>query len=271
MGGFLKRMARNGLGRHVSVRARHVWTGILNQLLPPRCLACGVGVQDAGRLCGDCWGALDFLQGPACACCGYPFEGGVLHLVEEHYCAACQANPPAFDRARMALRYDEASRGMILAFKHGDRLEYGPFLADLLGQAYGPGPCPGETFPDNTVVLPVPLHRKRLRRRRYNQAAIMGQIFARNRGFLYLPEGLRRIKHTPPQHGNSAHRLRNVAGAFVVSDGTADRVRGQVVILVDDVYTTGATVKACARILKRHGAARVEVLTIARVCRPRQI
>lgn len=265
MTGFLKRFSTLNLQHPVGTIGRRAFNGFLDQLLPPRCLACGIAVQDTGRLCGACWSALDFLQGAGCLCCGYPFDAAPPQYPGETFCAACQADPPPFDRARMALRYDDGSRGMLLAFKHGDRLDYGPFLAKLLGQAHSHSPGKDARPP---LVLPVPLHKNRLRQRRYNQAAVVGQAFAQTWKYDYLADALQRIKHTPPQQGNSLSRKRNVAGAFTFQTARASAVRGRRVILVDDVYTTGATARACARILKRQEALHVEVLAVARVCRP---
>ena len=231
---------------------------LLNHMLPPRCLSCGAGVQDTGRLCAGCWKGLKFLQGPSCACCGHPFD--FISEAEGSLCGRCLTKKPSFDLARSALRYDDGSRPMILSFKHGDRTDYADFLAQLLTQV-----CP-PLKPSGAIVIPVPLHKRRLRRRRYNQAMLIGQSFAGKKSLDYIPDMIIRIKHTPPQQGNYGHRKRNLAGAFEFRDSYRDRVRGRTVILVDDVYTTGATAGACARILKAAGAGRVEVLTLARVC-----
>lgn len=231
---------------------------LLDQLLPPRCLSCGTGTQDSGRICSDCWKGLAFLQGPACDCCGYPFD----FQVEASLCGHCLKKRPAFDRARSAVRYDDGSRRMIISYKHGDRTDYADFFGQLLMQA-------GQAldFPD-AVVTPVPLHKKRLGKRRYNQAALMGATFAEKKSLAYSPDMLCREKHTPPQFGNFGRRKANVAGAFSFRHKYRDMVRDRTVILIDDVFTTGATAQACSRILKRAGAGRVELLTIARVCQP---
>ncbi len=229
---------------------------LLDQLLPPRCLSCGILVQDTGRICSDCWKGLEFLQGPACHCCGHPFE----FQVEKSLCGNCMKKRPAYDRARAAVRYDDGSRRMIISFKHNDRTDYADFFGQLLLQA-------GQEL-DSTeaIVTPVPLHKKRLGKRRYNQAAIMGQAFAAKKAFDYIPDMLSREKHTPAQNGNYGRRKRNVAGAFELRSRYQDMIKGRSIILVDDVYTTGATVGACARTLKGAGAGRVDILTLARVC-----
>jgi len=246
--------AKSNLKQHMTR-----WSiGLMDQFLPPRCLSCGAGAQEAGRICSDCWKILDFLQGPACGCCGFPFDFG--HLAEDFLCGACLVKTPSFDRARAALRYDDGSKRMIIAFKHSDRTDYADFFAQLLIQANQ-----GSNL-SNAIVIPVPLHKKRLGGRRYNQAALMAGRFAEKKALPYIPDMILRQKHTPPQQGNYGHRKRNLAGAFRVKDKYNGRIKGRRIVLIDDVYTTGATAGACARILKHAGAEAVEILTVARVC-----
>ncbi|MBL4801544.1 MAG: ComF family protein [Emcibacter sp.] len=247
-------MSKSNLKQHMTRWA----TRLLDQFLPPRCLSCGSGAQDAGRICPTCWKELEFLQGAACDCCGFPFPFD--QVLEGALCGTCQADPPAFDRARAAVRYDDGSRRMIISFKHGDRTDYADFFAQLLFLAsYA-------LDVSEAIVIPVPLHKKRLRKRRYNQAALMGQAFARKKQMAYIPDMLLREKYTPPQEGDNHDRQRNVAGAFKVNDKHLAVLSGRMIILVDDVYTTGATVGACAQILKRAGAKGVKIVTVARVC-----
>lgn len=234
----------------------------LNALLPPRCLSCGAGVAATGSLCAACWGGLTFLAPPLCAACGFPFD---YDLGPAALCAGCSREPPAYDRARAVLRYDEASRGLLLRFKHGDRTEGAPAYGQWLSRAGA------ELIDAAEAVLPVPLHRWRLFSRRYNQSALLAQALGRASGLPVLPDALRRTRNTPSQGRLSiAARQRNVAGAFAVDPRARARLEGRRVLLVDDVLTTGATVEACARSLKRAGAAGVDVLTLARVVRPQQ-
>jgi len=250
----MRAMIKSNLKRHIGT-----WPiRLLDQLLPPRCLSCGVGAQDNGRICSDCWKGLTFLQGPACAYCGYPFDFD--HGVSEAVCGQCLSHPPAYDRARAAVRYDDGSRRMIISFKHGDRTDYGNFFSQLLTQASHGLDMAG------ALVVPVPLHKKRLQKRRYNQAALIAGAFARKKALDHCPDLLIRRKHTPPQEGNHSHRRRNVAGAFRLNSKYGGDVKDRTIVLIDDVYTTGATVQACAQILKRAGVGAVNILTIARVC-----
>lgn len=229
-------------------------------LLPRRCISCGAPVDSDGALCADCWPALRFLGPPQCAACGYPFEydPGVGTL-----CGACTARRPAFDRARAVFAYDEASRAPLLAFKHADRTDAAPAFARLMATAAA------ELLPDAGLVVPVPLHRRRLIARRYNQSALLAKALARHAGLRAAADLLVRTRHTPSQGGLSATgRRRNVRGAFAVRGGLAPMLRDAHVLLVDDVLTTGATAEACAAALKRAGAGAVDVLTLARVIRP---
>ena len=234
----------------------------LNALLPPRCLVCGIGVERTGALCGACWGGLTFLAPPFCAACGFPFG---YDLGAEVLCGGCTREPPRYHRARAVLRYDEVSRGLLLGFKYGDRTDGAPAFGGWLARAGS------ELIEHCDVILPVPLHRRRLFSRRYNQSALLAQALGRATGLPVLPDSLRRTRNTPSQGRLSpAARRRNVAGAFKTAPGATERLGGRRVLLVDDVLTTGATVEACAQALGRAGAAGVDVLTLARVVRPQQ-
>ncbi|GAA0567086.1 ComF family protein [Caenispirillum bisanense] len=230
---------------------------LLDLLLPPRCLSCGAVVSEPGALCPDCFAAVTFLGPPVCACCGDPFE---LAMEEGALCAVCIADPPPFARARAAFRYDDGSRDLVLRFKHADRTDCAaPFARWMLRAGR-------ELVRDADLIVPVPLHRLRLLRRRYNQAALLARALDRHgdRPGRYAPDLLLRARRTPPQEGlgRSARRL-NMRAAFAVADPA--RLEGRRVLVVDDVLTTGATVGECARVLLRAGAAAVDVLTLARV------
>ena len=230
---------------------------LLDSVLPPRCLKCGELVEAQGGLCPACWQGLSFLTPPACACCGQPFEfdqgAGAL-------CAACLAAPPPFDRARAVFRYDAASRDLILAFKHADRTSSAPAFAAWLARAGA------ELLADTDLIVPVPLHWSRLFARRYNQSALLALALGRLTGKTVMPDLLIRRRATQKQGklGRLA-RTRNVAGAFALHPGRAEHARGQRILLVDDVVTTGATIAGCARALRQGGVGGVDVLALARV------
>ena len=230
----------------------------LDAVLPPQCLACKAVVAEPGALCAACWSKVRFVAPPQCARCGVPFENIVPP--DGTLCGACLAHPPGYDRARAAFRYDDGSRGLVLAFKHGDRTDaapaYGRWLlragADLVASA--------------DVIAPVPLHWTRLFSRRYNQAALLAGALGRIAGKTVVPDLLVRRRRTPSQGTlTRAERARNVRGAFAVAPRRAGVASGARMLLIDDVLTTGATVEAAAAALRRAGATAVDVLTLARV------
>ena len=232
----------------------------LDLVFPPLCVACRVRVGEPHSLCARCWNAMSFLESALCARCGAPFE---VDPGAETVCGPCYAQPHDFDRARALVRYDDASKGLILAFKHGDRLDHAPAFAHWMERVGKP------MLSEVDIVVPVPLHRWRLWARRYNQAAVLASRIAALSGKPFEPMALERKRPTPSQGTmvSAKARRRNVLGAFRVPPDAVARVRGKHVLLVDDVFTTGATLDACARALKRAGAARVDALTLARVVR----
>lgn len=175
-------------------------------------------------------------------------------------CPACEATPHVFARARAACLYDEHSREPILQLKHADRTDLAPLFARWLSRAGRP------LLDEADALIPVPLHRWRLLSRRYNQSAEVARRLAADTGLAYLPDALVRPRATASQGGRTASgRRRNVAGAFAVPEGRRRLIEGRRILLVDDVLTTGATADACARTLKKAGAAEVSLLVIARV------
>lgn len=243
------------------LRPGPLWRGALDILFPPLCVSCRTHVADAGSLCPECWAAISFIEGFVCATCGLPFD---LDPGGETLCAACHAKPPRFDRALSVMRYDDASKHLVLALKWADRLDLSPGFARWMERK-------GRSLLEEAdVIVPVPLHRLRLWRRRYNQAAVIAHGLARSTGVAYEPLLLQRLRATPAQSTmpSAKARRRNMLGAFAVPKPRRGEVKGKTVLLVDDVLTTGATLKSCARSLKRAGATRVLALTLARVVRP---
>ena len=232
---------------------------MLDALLPPRCIACG-GIVGAGTaLCADCWPGLDLITAPQCARCGLPFD---FDLGEGALCGGCAASPPAFERARAALRYNDLSARLIVGFKRADRTHLVPAFARWLQRAAGP------LLEEADLVACVPLHRRRLLARRYNQSAMLALALSRLAGRPVAIDLLARTRATPSQGGlNRNQRFDNLRGAIAVRPHRAALVPGRRILLVDDVFTTGATVEACARTLYRAGAAGVDVVTLARVVR----
>lgn len=226
-------------------------------LLPPTCLACETPIDRQGQLCASCWRDMRFIQPPFCAVLGTPFSydigAGALS-------AEAIANPPPFDAARSAVLYDAVARRLVQGFKFADRVDLAPWLAAMMGRASD------GLLDENALVIPVPLHRRRLFMRRYNQSAELARHIARHHDCRYRPDLLIRSRATRQQIGlQRKERDRNVRGAFRVPKGRAIELKGARVVLVDDVYTTGATLKACTRTLRRAGAAWIGCLTFARV------
>ncbi|WP_366555033.1 ComF family protein [Aquibaculum sediminis] len=239
---------------------RRAGRGLLDAVLPPRCLSCGLVVTEVRTLCPECWQGLTLLGDPQCDACGLPFPHS---QPEGSLCGACLRRPSPWEKARAALAYDDASKGMILRFKHADYTEAAETLAGWMARAGDPLLRRAE------LLAPVPLHPRRLFDRRYNQSALLAQALGRRSNREVVPDLLLRRRNTPSQgHLSLAQRRRNVAGAFAVHPRHRAQLDGRHVLLIDDVYTTGATLGACTRALYRADARAVDVLTLARVVRP---
>lgn len=236
-----------------------------HHLLPPRCPLSGEVVESQGMLSPASWQSLNFIGNPICDSCGVPLEitvedaNGLL-------CGSCVAAPKIYNQSRSAVVYDEVSRNLILAFKHGDQTHLSLTFVPWLKRAGG------EFLKDCDLIVPVPLHWKRLLKRRYNQSALIAARLAKEAKIFYEPEILKRTRHTPVQgHLSAKERYKNVSNAFSVNRKYASQVTDKKIVLIDDVYTTGATVEECADVLYAAGAARVDILTVARVSRPDNI
>nr|TFG55032.1 MAG: ComF family protein [Hyphomicrobiales bacterium] len=231
-------------------------------LFPPLCVSCGAQIGEPYSLCGDCWKEISFVGGAICQICGLPFE---IDPGEGAVCAGCYAEPTVFDCARSVFHYDEVSKRLILGFKHGDRLERAPAFIHWLERVGRP------LAEEADIIVPVPLHPSRLWRRRYNQSAVLAIGIERRFNKIYAPQALERVRATPSQGEmpSAKARARNVAAALRVPDRLRHEIARKNILLLDDVYTTGATLNACARALRAAGAARIGALTLARVVRPR--
>jgi ComF family protein len=228
---------------------------VLEFLLPQLCLFCGAAVGEgaAVALCPECEGQIEWVASPLCTCCGRVFAS---RDGADRVCGDCQAEPPFFARARAAALYDGPVASAITHFKFGRKMAYLPVMQSWLKQ-----PQCLELVEAAELLAPVPLHPKRLKQRGFNQAWLLAQAFP---AAPLARDAVVRLRHTVPQVGlNPKERRDNVKGAFGVPEPA--RVKGKNLLLIDDLFTTGATVRECARVLRRAGACRVEVLTVARV------
>jgi ComF family protein len=250
-GGVRRLFARSReLGREVGRR-------LVDLALPPVCMACHVPVATPHGLCADCWSRLRPIERPHCERLGIPFG---YDIGEGALSAEAIANPPVFDRARAAVLYDEVAREIVQGLKYHDRTE----LARLVGRMTAR--AGRDLTADAEVIVPMPLHRRRLWTRKFNQAAAIALEVGRITGLPVALTALLRVRATRPQVGlGEREREENVRGAFRVAPSGRAAIEGRRVVLVDDVLTTGATASAATRALKRAGASRVDVLTFARV------
>jgi ComF family protein len=236
---------------------RATWRFALDLGLPPLCPACRGLLGDDGGLCAACWSRLSFIAPPYCERLGTPFgyDPGPGVLSTE-----AVSHPPAFGRARAAVRYDDVASALVHALKYGDRLDLAPIMGRWMARA-------GRELTDGAgALVPVPLHWRRLWARRFNQAAALARAISDASGVPVLDDALARTRATPHQVGLArAERATNVQGAFRVPDARQVAVAGKRLVLIDDVLTSGATLDACTRALLRAGAAQVDVLVFARV------
>ncbi len=226
-------------------------------LFPPACVGCTRRVTQAGTLCAACWSGLLFFEPPWCEIMGTPFS----HEMGPGFLSAdALLRPPPFRRARAALAYSGIAKQMTQRLKYGDRTELAPTMARWMARAGH------ELVADAELIVPVPLHWRRLLARRFNQSAELARGIVKLSGARFAPGCVKRHRHTRQQVGlGLGERNRNVRGAFQVTAGGRRLVAGRNVLIVDDVYTTGATVRALTHALIAAEARNVDVLTFARV------
>ncbi|MGR3783608.1 MAG: double zinc ribbon domain-containing protein [Albimonas sp.] len=248
------RLARAGAAARDWLRP--LWLGAADLLYPPQCTWCRAEVLEAHALCPSCWREATFISHPLCDRCGSPLSGAE----DAPFCDHCLGRALAFGRARAAVLYEGRGRDLTLALKHGDRLDIARPAATWMIRAGR------ELLEGADLIAPTPLHWTRLLRRRFNQSAELARRISLRTGVPCCADLLVRTRATPMQRGLSrAQRAANQEGAFAVPTRRRARVEGAVVVLIDDVYASGATLSACAAALRAAGAARVDALCLARV------
>lgn len=236
--------------------ARGLLRLVVDMVYPPRCPSCQEYVAADGNFCAPCFQKLRMIDAPMCACCGIPF---VIAVDADTCCPDCLDAPPAFDVARAALVYDGVSAPLVTALKFNDQWASLERYVRLMLRAGKPA------VEGADLLVPVPLHWRRLLRRKFNQSALLAYGIARETGIPCAPEMLQRTIYTKPQmRMTREQRLKNVKHAFAVPEAAQEMLRNKIVVLVDDVVTTGATANACATALKKAGAKEVRVLALAR-------
>lgn len=240
-----------------------VLTPVLDMLFPPRCPLCGDVLAAQGGLCTACWSNLAIPTEPACKLCQRPLgEDAVPHGHEAStslICAPCIAQPPRHNGLTAATLYNDASRQLVLSFKHGRKIAMGKLLGRMMAGRLPP-------LEGNWLIVPVPLHRWRIWSRGFNQAAVLAQHIAKVPGHDYVPDALVRQRRTRPLGGlNRKARARTLAGAIRLHPKRGAGIKGAKVLLIDDVVTSGATTDACLRALRKGGAETIRVACFARV------
>jgi len=253
----LAQRLQSRLGDLAKRRSRGLARTLINVVYPPSCLACLASIAEPRALCAQCWARFRLIERPYCERLGTPFSidsgPGLLS-------PAAVADPPSYERARAVARYDDLARLLAQQLKYGDRLDLAATLGAWMARAGT------ELLRDADLIVPVPLHRRRLWARRFNQAALLADVVGRLSGKRVDPFLLTRRRHTRSQVGLSrVERLTNLSGAFQVADEAKARLQGLRVLLVDDVLTTGSTANLAANALLRGGAKAVDVIVFARV------
>ncbi|WP_370399612.1 ComF family protein [Sulfitobacter sp. JB4-11] len=240
-----------------------IWGGLqigLDTLYPARCLGCGDVVDGDYGLCGPCWRDTAFIGGALCDGCGTPLPGNAPDPEETLHCDRCLADPPPWAQGRAALIYGDTGRKLVLALKHGDRQEIAQPAGLWMANAVR------DIAPPQSLIIPVPLHWQRMIRRRYNQSALLAKALAGRLQMSWAPDVLQRIRPTPSLDGlDRGQRSAALADAIAVHPRKRHRIAARPVLLVDDVMTSGATLRACTRACKAAGSGPVRVVTLARV------
>lgn len=237
---------------------KRIYNSIINFIFPQQCCICKSYLSVDGSICLSCLGKLNLITDPKCDCCGFPFEFKLKGANKKLLCPRCLKKSYKFDKAISAVIYDDFSKQLILPFKHGDKTQYAKTIASIMSMSGR------EIAKQCDYIIPVPIHLTRMLKRKYNQASLISGFLSKMYSKPVLYTTLVRSKATASQgHLSNKERKQNVFGVFSVKNN--DKIKGRNILLVDDVFTTGATVNECAKILKKNGVNKVFVFTFARV------
>lgn len=249
---------RMGWGSHLGTGLKEGLRPLVDLVYPPRCPLCGGAVAVQGGLCAECWGEIETPGEPSCATCQRPM--GSAAAAKNDQCFACVAEPPRHSGIIAASLYNDASRRLVLTFKHGGKIALAPLLARMIAARMDEGAC------SQPLLVPVPLHRWRVWKRGYNQAALLARELGRMGKGELLVDALVRRRQTPSLGGlGREERERALSGAITVRDAARPRLAGRDIVLIDDVLTSGATSDACTAALLDAGARSVRIACFARV------
>ena len=248
------------VGEKEKTTKKTTWESVLSVLYPALCLACGEETDKHPGLCSACWGQTHFISGTICDGCGTPLPEVTAAETDPVFCDFCLHDAPSWSQGRAVVLYKERGRNIVLSLKHGDRLD----IAKVIGKwMINSG---ADIIGDCDLIAPVPLHWLRLLRRKFNQSAELARPVADAYGLPYVPDLLVRHKQTKMQKDMPrVERIENLSRSVKMNARFADRVKGKKVLLIDDVMTTGATLRACSSVCLAAGATGVNVLVFARV------
>lgn len=239
-------------------------SSLLRYLLPRRCASCRTHIPESAALCGQCRSRCAPIVAPYCDRCGHPFDVVSHGAIDDvHLCGQCLSAPPAYDHARACMYYDGIVKNLLMRFKHGDATHLAPLFSRWMLQT-----CAPTYYQDVDLILPVPIHPLRLMKRQYNQSLLLARPIARAFGLPLAVDWVKKVKNSASQgRKNAQQRAANVKNTLQIDEKKQKKLNKKVIMIIDDVYTTGATVNELSKVLVSSGASVVKVHTFARVTR----
>jgi ComF family protein len=230
---------------------------VVNIIFPPRCISCSEIILEPGMICAECWPKVEFVNHPCCVKCGIPFE---YEFGPNVICLNCEQNNTYYERALFLFKYNDISKKIIHKLKYYDNTYLAKYLAFLAKRIIS------SNFPVCEIIIPVPLHRRKLMSRFYNQSALLAKEIGKLVNIEFNSSILCKVKHTVPQTTlTKLQRQENVKNTFILNKTTRKFIKDKTIFLIDDVITTGSTINECSKVLKAGGCKEVFVFTLARV------